>query len=236
MTLVSALLLLALLVPAAALAAERTVSVTASATLKVPNDSAAVTLSFSHEKRSRGAALSATSAGLRAVIAAVQRIEGVGAGDVESGRVSVRRTTHGKPPVFRASQGISVTLHEPANAGDLISAAIAAGATGVGGPTYFVGDTEAAFAKALAAAFETAKSRATVLATQAGASLGPALQIDEGEGAELIPVSQEKSGPSAGCGTAVAKRADSTCTGATPPTKPGRSTVSATVHVVFELR
>src|SRR6185312_3836309 len=88
--------------------------------------------------------------------------------------------------VYRATEGISVTLHEPAKAGELISAGLGAGATGVSGPSFSVGDEEEAFAKVLAAAFDKAKERATVLATQAGAQLGAAITIEEGEGAEFI--------------------------------------------------
>lgn len=244
--LATALLALALLLPASAGAAiERTVSVTASATLKVPNDSASVGLSVSRERRSRGAALRAVSAKLRAVIAAAQGVPGVSDGDITTGRISVRKTYRGQKPVYRASEGIGVTLHQPDKAGELVGAAIAAGATGVSGPTYFVGDSEAAFAEALGAAFDKAKLRATALAGRAGAALGPALSIDEGEGPQLTPQfdSAAKTAPSGACGVGttapepVATKRAGRCTAATPPpTKPGTSTVEATVHVVFALQ
>jgi uncharacterized protein YggE len=243
----TALLALALLLPASAQAAvERTVSVTANATLQVPNDTAGIGLSVSRERRTRGAALRAVSSGLRGVIAAAQAIPGVGDGDVTTGRISVRKSSRGKQVVYRASEGIGVTLHQPDKAGELVSAAIGAGATGVRGPSFFVGDSEAAFTSALAAAFDKAKLRATALATRAGGTLGPALTIDEGEGPELTPQLDEKAAPVSGCGTTTAspspapvatpvKRA-SRCTTAPPPTKPGTSTVTATVHVVFALQ
>lgn len=240
-----ALGLAALLAPAA-IAAERTVTVEASATLKVPNDSASVGLSVSLERSSRGAALQAVSAKLRRVIAAVHGISGVGDGDVRTGRISVRKTFHGKAPSYQASEGIGVTLHQPENAGELVSAAIAAGATGVSGPNYFVGDTEAAATQALTAAFEKAKLRATALASAAAATLGQALTIDEGGGAEFAPTQEGKAVAAPTCGVAGApagapvetpakRAATSACTGAPPPSKPGASTVSATVRVVFAL-
>jgi uncharacterized protein YggE len=232
---------LSLALPVAASAA-RTVSVSADATLKVPNDSARLSFGVSKERRTRGAALRAASSKLRAVIAAVQAVPGVGAGDVRTGRISVHKTFRGRKQIYHASEGIAVTLHQPDQAGNLVGAAVAAGATGVSGPTFFVGDTEAAEASALAAAFQKAKARATVLAGQAGATLGPALEIDEGEGATFEPKfdEQAKSVSAPACGTETAstptKRAHaSACTGAPAPTKPGTSTVSATVHVVFEL-
>jgi len=238
-------LVLVLLVPASAPAAiERTVSVTADATLKVPNDSASVGLAVSRERRSRGAALRAVASGLRGVIAAVQGIPGVGAGDIVTGRIAVRKAFRGERVVYRASEGISVTLHQPDKAGELVGAAIAAGATGVRGPSFFVGDSELAFTSALAAAFDKAKARATALAVRAGGVLGPALTIDEGEGPELIPFEAKSapasdcavSAPSAGTGPVAAKRTGAACGAPSPPTKPGTSTVTATVHVVFALQ
>jgi uncharacterized protein YggE len=236
-----ALLALALLAPAAtALGAERTVAVSASATLKVANDTATAGFSVAKERRSRGAALRAASAKLRAVIAAVQTIPGVGPGDVRTGRISIRKSFRGERPIFRAAEGIGVTLHQPDNAGDLVSAAIAAGATGLSGPNFSVGDTEAAFAKALAAAFEKAKLKAASLAAAAGATLGEAITINEGSGGEFVFGGAEKTESGSSCGTGaepVAKRAHSSvCTGAPPPVKPGTSTVTATVSVVFEIR
>jgi uncharacterized protein len=234
--------LAALALPASAGAAERSVAVEASATLKVPNDSASVGLSVSLERSSRGAALRAVSAKLRAVIAAAQAVPGVGDGDVRTGRISVRKSFQGQQPMYRASEGAGATLHQPDRAGELVAAAIQAGATGVRGPSYFVGDTEAAASAVLTAAFEKAKARATTLAKAAGATLGPALTIDEGGGAEFPPIPEAKAAPVSGCGSAPAatpgavKRASTACVGAPPPTKPGTSSVSATVRVVFALQ
>jgi uncharacterized protein YggE len=215
----------ALLPAAAGAATGRTVAVTASATVKVPNDTARIGFGVKREKKTRGAALQATAASLRKVIAAAQAFPGVGEGDIRTGRIDVRPVQKGKVTVYRATEGIQVTLHEPSKSGELISAGIAAGATGVSGPSFSVGNEEAAFAKALAAAFGKAKERATVLATQAGAGLGAALTIEEGEGAEFI-------GPRT-FDTAASK--GGAPSEPTPPTKPGTSQVKATVHVVFEL-
>ncbi len=229
--------LLALAAPAAALGAvERTVSVEATATIKVPNDSASFGLGVSLVRDSRSAALRAVSAKLKKVVVAVQAIPGVGDGDVETGRISVGKESPGR---YRAGEGIGVLLHDPSQAGNLVSAAIAAGVTGVRGPSYFVGDTEAAYANALGAAFQKAKAKAATLAGQAGATLGQALTINEGGKAEIVPEFKGASAPSADCGTSagpVAKRAGSTVCGPAPPTKPGVSTVTATVGVIFALQ
>jgi uncharacterized protein YggE len=227
---ISALLAACALLPATAGAATgRTVAVTASATVKVPNDTARLGFGVKREAKTRGAALQATAKGLRKVIAVVKAFPGVGEGDVKTGRINVRPVQKGKVTVYRATEGISVTLHEPSKSGELLSKGIAAGATGVSGPSFSVGNEEAAFAKVLAAAFVKAKERATVLATQAGATLGPAITIEEGEGAEFIgprtfdTAAESESGSAKGAPEPA------------PPTTPGTSRVKATVHVVFEL-
>jgi uncharacterized protein len=216
-----ALLVLLLLVPTTANALERTVAVEGTATQKVPNDTARVGLSVSKERASRAAALRIVSVRLREVIAVAQAVPGVGDGDVRTGRISLRKLSRGKRTVYRASEGVSVTLHQPDRAGELISAAIAAGATGSSGPSFFAGNPDLAYDTVLVAAFDQAKARATVLAERAGATLGPALSITEGTEAIPGPVTADAKSPAAG---------------PSPPTTPGASTVTATVHVVFALQ
>jgi hypothetical protein len=203
----------------------------------VPNDTARVGLSVSAEQRSRPAALRVVSSRLRSVIVAVQRIPGVGEGDVNTGRISIRKIFRGERILYRASEGIRVTLHEPGRAGELVSAGISAGATGVSGPTFFIGDAKAAYAKALTAAFDKAKLKAEALAAQAGAALGPVLSIQEGGDAEVVQEDSLKGASSPQCASTpvsgTPKRVRTGC--AAPPTKPGNSIVTATVGVVFSL-
>jgi uncharacterized protein YggE len=216
-----AFLALCLLAPAAAAGQERTVTVNGSATQQVPNDTAGLGFQVAKERPSRAAALRVVAAGLRAVIAAVGAVPGVGAGDVTTGRISIRKVIRDKRTVYRASEGISVTLHQPERAGELVSAAVGAGATGTSGPRFFPGDPELAYENTLLAAFDQAKAKAAALASRAGAALGPAISIEEGS--EVVP-----NQPEAGLKGAAAEPA--------PPVKPGSSTVTATVHVVFALQ
>jgi uncharacterized protein len=226
LSLAAALISCASLPAAADAATGRTVAVTASANIKVPNDTAKVGFGVKRERKTRTAALQATAAGLHQVIAAAKAFPGVGEGDIRTGRIDVRSVQKGKVTVYRATEGIQVTLHEPAKAGELIAKGLGAGASSVSGPSFTVGNEEEAFAKVLAAAFVKAKERAGVLAGQAGATLGQALTIEEGEGAEFIGPRFESGG---------AEEAASVKAGPTPPTKPGTSQVKATVHVTFEL-
>jgi uncharacterized protein YggE len=225
---------LALVAPVSA-SAQRTVSVSGEATVTVPNDSASLGFSVTKTRGKRSTALRAVASKLRAVIAAVGASPGVGDGDVLTGAISVRKIEVGNRVAYRASEGIRVISHQPDGAGELVTTAIAAGATGIRGPTFFVGSSTAAYNAALQTAFDQARERAMALAARAGAGLGPVLSI--AEDGEVTPVFTEDTAKATpGCGSApvVSKRFRTRCT-ASPPVKPGRSSVSATVHVVFEL-
>lgn len=213
---------LVLLPPASASAVERTVTVKGSATQKVPNDAAKLGFSVSKERKSRQAALRVVAVKLRAVIAVVQATPGIGPGDVTTGAISVRKRTRNEHTLFRASEGVGVVLHEPQRAGELVNAAVAAGATGTRGPDFFASNPEAAYNNTLLAAFDQAKGKAATLATRAGAALGPAITIEEST--EAVSIEGGRANPKGAADTAPA-----------PPAKPGASTVTATVRVVFAL-
>lgn len=213
----------ALLAPAAATAAERTVSVQATVERAVPNDAARVHFTVSKERPGRAAALRIVAVRLQAVIAAAQSTPGVGPGDVTTGSVSVRRVKRGERPVYRASESVTVVTHDPNAAGDLVAAGVAAGATSTRGPSFFVGNREAAYNAALVEAFAQAKTKAEMLAAAAGATLGPAITIAE-SGSVISPAAPKN---------AVEPASD---TAPSPPVKPGRSTVTATVAATFALQ
>lgn len=155
------------------------------------------------------------------MIAAVQAMPGIGPGDVTTGQISVRKISGDKHSLFRASESVGVVLHEPQRAGELVNAAVAAGATGTRGPAFFASNPEAAYNNTLLAAFDQAKGKAATLATRAGAVLGPAITIEETT--EAVPI-EGRSSPKGAADTAPA-----------PPSKPGASTVTASVRVVFAL-
>jgi len=235
--------LAALVAPASAAAAERTVSVTATVERQVPNDTAEVHFGVSKERRGRGAALHVVAVRLRAVIAAAQATPGVGPGDVTTGSVSVRRVKKGKRPVYRASEGVTVVTHQAEEAGNLIAAGVAAGATSTRGPNFFVGDEEAAYDAALVEALKNAQAKAEKLAAAVGATLGPALTITEGgavtpvneTAAAAEPVSKCVAAPQGSAGVSRRGAGASACA-TPPPVKPGKSTVTATVDATFALQ
>jgi uncharacterized protein YggE len=234
--------LAALVIPAGASGAERTVSVTATVEHAVPNDAAEVHFSVSKERPGRAAALNVVAVRLRAVIAAAQASTGVGTGDITTGSISIRRVEKGERPVYRANAGVTVVTHQPEEAGSLVTAGVAAGATGTRGPTFFASDGEAAYDAALVEALGRAKAKAEMLATAAGASLGPALTITEG-GAVTPVIGAADAAPKSKCvsvaaGSGGTRRAasDSRSCATPPPVKPGNSTVTASVDATFALQ
>ncbi len=217
-------LVASLLLPAAAAAQTRTVTVVGASTQTAPNDAASLSFGVSKVRKTRQAALRIVAVRLRAVIASVQLVPGVEPGDVTTGRISVRQVSRGKLTLYRAAEGIVVILHEPDRAGELVNAAIAAGATGSRGPNFFASDPELAYRNTLLAAFDQAKAKAAALAARAGAILGPALSIEEStEATPEAPSEPVTRGPRGATDQAP------------PPAKPGASTVTARVRVVFAL-
>ncbi|HET6999225.1 MAG TPA: SIMPL domain-containing protein [Solirubrobacterales bacterium] len=235
---------IAMLAPASAAALDRTVSVKATVEREVPNDTAEIGFFVSKERHGRGAALRIVAIRLQAVIAAARAFPGVGPGDVSTGDITVRRVERGKNPVYRASEGVTVILHRPETAGELIAAGVAAGATGTRGPNFFVGDKEVAYDAALVEAMKRAKAKAEALAIAAGATLGPVVTI--AESGDVVPAPMPAAKALEKCvgskatpvrkGKASKKATTSAaCAAPAPPVQAGNSSVTATVNAVFEL-
>lgn len=106
---------------------------------------------------------------------------------------------------------------ELAKIGGLIDSAVAAGATGISGPSFTRADTDALYRDALKNALTDAKAKAQALATGAGLTLGDIKSMAEGS---------QPSGPIA--------YASGAAKDAAMPIEPGTQTVDATVTVTYE--
>src|SRR5262249_21323353 len=120
---------------------------------------------------------------------------------------------------YTASNSVSAVVRDLAKVGDVIDAAIAAGANNVSGPSLSRDDRDKLYNDALEAAVADARATASVLGHAAGASLGAVQSLAE---------SPEESGPVPAY--AVALRAP-----AETPIEPGTAEITATVRVVFAL-
>ncbi|MDQ6914542.1 MAG: SIMPL domain-containing protein [Actinomycetota bacterium] len=222
----TAVALLALLLSAAPAAAqtERTITVMGSASTTVPNDTARFTFGVVSRRRSATAALQATSVRARRLVGAIQAA-GVQGPDVTTGTLSVQRmvvTVRGsRVAEYEAVNSVRIVVRQVSRAGAVVDAAVRAGATSVAGPVFSPGNVAATYRQALRMAFADAREKARLLAEDAGATLGPVVTITE-NGA------QTDTGSSPSAGAPQRQRAS-------PPVRPGTTTVQADVTVVFAL-
>jgi uncharacterized protein YggE len=220
-----------LLAPAAgAQAPARSISVTGEGSIRAANDTARVGFRVEARGATRPVALRRSSARLRDVLAAIGRL-GVEDPDLRTRGVTVlrRRDRRGrKLPGYIARGGVTAIVRDVSRTGAVVDAAVAAGATSVEGPRFFIDDPNAALHRALVAALRDARTKAAALAAEAGLTLGQAISIRE---STFVPAESdligfdEDSGGGGGGGRRVAA-----------PTEPGRTRVFGTVYVVFEAR
>jgi uncharacterized protein len=125
---------------------------------------------------------------------------------------------------YNVSNNITVTRPNPAEASKLLQAAINAGVNQSSGLNFEVSDPARGRDAGLKAAFDDAKSKATLLAQAAGRTLGPAISIGEGGNVGAPPPRPY--------GMVMAAKAEVS----EVPVESGTQENTYTVSVVFELR
>lgn len=83
---------------------------------------------------------------------------------------------------YRVDSGLSVTVRDFARLGEVLSAALEAGANTVGNVSFTLSDPAALEAEARSLAVEDARAKAEQLASLSGVSLGPVLMISNVSG------------------------------------------------------
>ncbi len=192
-----------------------TVFGTGSTTL-VP-DHAAFSFGTVSQAKTASAALAASSQAVARVIDALRKA-GVAKADIQTSEVSLspRSNDTGNEIIgYTASNSVTATVRKLADAGDVIDAAVGAGANQVFGPNLLASDQDAAYRNALKAAVADARLKAETLASASGVTLGRITAIAEG-GATPIPL------PMAGAAKDSAT-----------PIEPGTQKIEATVSVTF---
>ena len=181
--------------------------------------------SFGVETSGAGAddALQANARQMRRVIEAL-RAAGVSLKDIRTESVSLMprldddgRTIAG----YTAHNSVRVEVEELARAGDVVDAAVDAGANQAYGPTLARADQDALYRKALRSALDDARKKAAALADAGGASVGRVLTIVEAGSADP-QVAYESA--------ALAARSAET------PIEPGTEHIQARVTVTFALQ
>jgi uncharacterized protein len=147
-------------------------------------DRAGFTFGTLSQARTAAAALAASADGVKRVVDALRQA-GVAGADIQTSEVSLspRMDENGSSVVgYTATNSVTVTVRKLGSAGDVVDAAVGAGANQVYGPNLLVADQKASYANALKAAVAEARSKAQTLASSTGASLGRITAITEGGG------------------------------------------------------
>ncbi len=147
-------------------------------------DEAVITLSVESDGKNPAAAMNKNSA---AVVDVIERLknEGVDEADIETANISLypirTYTNEGQERLtgYRATNSVRVTVSDAKQVGEILSAAIEAGANNVSGPVWQLSDDAKAVAEALKKAVENARQKAEALASSVGADLGDVVMVSE---------------------------------------------------------
>lgn len=169
---------------------DETITVTSTASVGSEPDEAVVTLGVSTQDPDSATALGRNGETVDAVVAAVEGA-GVAKEDVRTTRLDLnRRTIDRRTPqeitVYVADSALEVTVRDLDTVGDVIQAAVEAGANSVRGVRFGVSDPSKARADALDAAVRGARTKADAMAAAAGTSVTGVVTIEE-QGASRPP-------------------------------------------------
>jgi uncharacterized protein YggE len=187
--------------------------------VSVTPDRAAFTFGTVSQASTAAAALAASSGNVTRIVDALRKA-GVARADIQTSEVSLspRTDENGTAIVgYTATNSVTATMRKIADAGDVIDAAVGAGANQVYGPNLLASDQDAAYRNALKAAVAEARAKAETLASAAGMKLGRITAIAE-SGSTPQPVF-----------------AASDTLEKAAPIEPGTQMIQATVSVTFAL-
>ena len=207
-------------------AAANTVTASGAGTTQAVPDTAE--MSFGVTTLSANAKLALDEAAKSAAqIASALKKQGIADEDIQTQDVSVYPQTvdqDGKQVItgYQASLSVRVKVRDIAKLGEVISAANAAGANNVSGPTFTIDDPAPARAKAIDEAVADARKSAEAMAKAAGKSVGEVLSMSSSD-VGMVPGPMFSTSDMAGAAKSV-------------PIEPGQLDITANVVVVFELK
>jgi uncharacterized protein len=207
-----------------------TVSVSGHGSVNVPPDTASVSIGVDVIKPTLGEAQEQATTQATAMIDALKEA-GIADEDIQTDYYSVNilrdYSENGDPTQitgFEIINQLRVTVRETDQLGELLDAAVNAGANSIYGVTFYVDDQTEAASDARTEAVEDARAKAEELATAAGMTLGPVVAISEGTSPLISPVYNMGRGGGMGMAEAAA------------PVEPGSTTVAVDVIMTFELQ
>jgi uncharacterized protein len=206
----------------AAVASPTGITVVGKGSVTVTPDTADWSFGLQTSADTANAALSANSEAMDRIIAAL-RDAGISRDDLQTEQVSVYpRVSNNELSIvgYDASNTVRATIRSLDRAGEIVDAAVAAGANEVYGPSLTVSDSDAQYREAVEQAFDDARRRAEAIAERAGVTLGAPVAIVEGAGQGESPYYGEALRDEAAAEVAV---------------EPGTQDVAASLTVTFAI-
>jgi uncharacterized protein len=199
---------------------DRTLTFSGSGDVDLQPDTAVISVSVHGDGASSDDAQSVASDKMTAILQALRSLQAVhiAEADLETEGVNTSRDWDHEGR-FISDQSLSVTLHDPARAGEVMAAATRAGADSVGGPSFSLAEQSAAYRDALRRALADARSKADAAAEAMGVHILGTTTISENSGG---------GGPIMYAADAAGKSSSSA-----PPVQIGPVTVAAQVTVTF---
>lgn len=205
------------------------ISVTGEATISVTPDLATIDAGVTSEAKTAKDASEANNKAMGAVLLALKALD-IADKDVRTSRLSlfpesapIRQNGPLQITGYRASNHVTVTLHDVSRIAPTIDALVAAGANDLGSVAFSVSETSKLMDDARVKALADAQRKAEIYARAAGVSLGAPLSISEDGGATpWAPQVFAKA----------AMRAD----GAPTPVAVGETTLRVSVNVSYAIK
>ena len=203
-----------------------TIEVTGMGSIQAKPDTASISIGVSTEDGNAQNAVSRNNAATAKVISELEAAA-IEKKDLKTSNFSVypqyRTEGSDKHPVvtYRASNTVTVTVHNLDKVGDILTRAVTAGSNQISGPNFSVSDAEKYLAEARKKAVENAIAKASVYANAAGLKLGSILSmVEEGAAAPVY-----------------APRSASFSAAAAPvPVEAGEESIQARILLVVELK
>jgi uncharacterized protein YggE len=199
---------------------DRTLTFTGSGDVNLQPDTAIVGVSVHGDGASSDDAQAVASDKMKAILQALRSLDSVHIADADLETQGVNTSPDWEHEGrFISDQSLSVTIHDPARAGEVMAAATKAGADSVNGPSFSLAEQSAAYRDALRSALADARSKADAAAAAMSVQILGTTTISENSGG---------GGPIMYATDAAGKAASSA-----PPVQIGPVTVSAQVTVTF---
>lgn len=202
------------------------ISVTGEASVSVPPDLASVDAGVATDAKTAREASGTNNTAMAKVLAALKAAN-IDAKDIQTSRLSLQpqyAVNHtGPAPIvgYRASNRVTVRIHDIRKVADVIDTLVGAGANDIGNVSFGVSQTSKLLDDAREKAVADARRKAEIYAKAAGVTLGAPLSIAE-EGAAQPMFRAKMAAPMVG--------------GASTPIAQGEETLSVSVAVTWAIK